>query len=93
MTLKAYEAVYRALKPGMTQNDFAGLIAQAHTALGFPGGAGVQVGEYTALPHGSIPPQMIREGTIILIDGGCSVEGYAVRHHAARSCSASRPTR
>jgi Xaa-Pro dipeptidase len=37
----------------------------------------VQVGEYSALPHGSIHPQVIREGTILLMDGGCTVEGYA----------------
>jgi Xaa-Pro dipeptidase len=37
----------------------------------------VQVGKYSALPHGSATPQVIREGTILLIDGGCSVEGYA----------------
>jgi hypothetical protein len=37
----------------------------------------VQVGEYSALPHGSIQPQEIREGAICLMDGGCSVEGYA----------------
>jgi len=36
----------------------------------------VQVGEYTALPHGSITPQTIREGTIIMIDDGCTVQGY-----------------
>ena len=36
----------------------------------------MQVGEYTALPHGSITPQTIREGTIIMIDDGCTVEGY-----------------
>jgi Xaa-Pro aminopeptidase len=77
VTLKAYEAVYRSLKPGMTQSTVADLISQAHTKLGFSGGAGVQVGEFTALPHGSIQPQTIREGTILMIDGGCSVEGYA----------------
>jgi Xaa-Pro dipeptidase len=77
VTLKAYEAVYRSLQPGLTQNTVSDLIAQAHARLGFAGGASVQVGEYTALPHGSIQPQTIREGTIIMIDGGCSVEGYA----------------
>jgi Xaa-Pro dipeptidase len=76
VTLKAYEAAYRALKPGMTQNTVASLIAQAHDRLGFTGGAGAQVGIYTALPHGSIQPQTIREGTIIMVDGGCAVEGY-----------------
>jgi Xaa-Pro dipeptidase len=75
-TLKCYEAVFRALQPGMTQNQVSGLIAAAYGRLGFPGFASVQVGEYTALPHGSITPQTIREGTIIMIDDGCTVEGY-----------------
>jgi Xaa-Pro dipeptidase len=76
VTLKAYEAAYRALQAGMTQDTVASLVAQAHERLGFPGGAGVQVGAFTALPHGSIQPQTIREGTIIMMDGGCEVEGY-----------------
>jgi Xaa-Pro dipeptidase len=76
VTLKVYEAVYRALTPGMTQNTVAELIGQAYARAGFPGEANVQVGEYTALPHGSIQPQTIREGTIIMIDDGCTVEGY-----------------
>lgn len=76
VTLKAYEAAYRALREGMTQDDFAKLVAAAHDRLGFGGGAGVQVGEFSALPHGSVTPQTIAEGSILLIDGGCSVEGY-----------------
>lgn len=76
VTLKAYEAAWRALKPGMTQHDFSRMVSQAHDQLGFPGSAGVQVGEYSALPHGSIEPQKVEEGTILLIDGGCTVEGY-----------------
>src|SRR5438093_1274408 len=75
-TLNCYEAVFKALKPGMTQNQVTSLIAAAYGRLGFPGFASVQVGEYTALPHGSITPQTIREGTIIMIDDGCTVEGY-----------------
>jgi Xaa-Pro dipeptidase len=76
VTLNAYAAAWRALKEGMTQNDFAALVSAAHARLGFQGSAGVQVGQYSALPHGSVTPQVIREGTILLIDGGCSVEGY-----------------
>ena len=75
-TLKCYEAVFNALKPGMTQDDAGGLINAGYTRLGFPGFASIQVGEYTALPHGSITPQTIREGTIIMVDDGCTVEGY-----------------
>jgi Xaa-Pro dipeptidase len=60
----------------MTQNEFARLVSAAHDRLGWSGGASVQVGEYSALPHGSVTPQVVREGTILLIDGGCRVEGY-----------------
>ncbi len=77
VTLKAYEAAWKSLKEGMTQGDFARLVSQAHEKLGFSGGAGVQVGEFSALPHGSITPQVVKEGSILLIDGGCKVEGYS----------------
>jgi Xaa-Pro dipeptidase len=76
VTLEAYEAVYRALHEGMTQYNFADLITAAYNRLGFRGEASVNVGEASALPHGSAKPQTIREGTIILIDDGCTVEGY-----------------
>jgi Xaa-Pro dipeptidase len=76
VTLTCYEAVFKALQPGMTQNDVSRLIGAGYSRLGFPGFASIQVGEYTALPHGSITPQTIREGTIIMIDDGCTVEGY-----------------
>lgn len=77
VTLKAYEAAWKSLKDGMTQGDFANLVALAHRQLGFEGSAGVQVGKYSALPHGSATPQTVHEGTILLIDGGCKVEGYS----------------
>lgn len=76
VTLAAYEAAWKSLREGMTQNDFAGLVSAAHARLGFPGSAGVQVAEYSASPHGSITPQVIRQGTILLMDGGCQVESY-----------------
>jgi Xaa-Pro dipeptidase len=76
VTLIAYEAVYKSLKPGMTQNQIEDLIAIAYSRLGFPGEADVQTGEATASPHGSNKPQVIREGAIIMIDDGCKVEGY-----------------
>jgi Xaa-Pro dipeptidase len=75
-TWTVYRAVYQALEPGMTQNQVSELIALAYRRVGFPGEASVQTGPYTALPHGSIEPQVIREGTIIMVDDGCTVEGY-----------------
>jgi len=75
-TWTVYRAVHQALHPGMTQIEIAELISLAYRRVGFPGDASVQTAEYTALPHGSIAPQTIREGTIIMIDDGCTVEGY-----------------
>ena len=76
VTLSAYEAVYHALREGMTQEQVGDLIAAAYGQLGFPGEASVQVGEHSALPHGSTTPQVIREGSTVMIDDGCTVEGY-----------------
>lgn len=76
VTLRAYEAAWKSLKEGMTQDDFQRLVELAHRQLGYAGSAGVQVGKYAALPHGSATPQVVREGSILLIDGGCRVEGY-----------------
>lgn len=75
-TLAVYKAVYESLQPGMTQNDFADLVTRAYKRVGFPGDASVQTAQYTALPHGSITPQTITEGTIVMVDDGCTVEGY-----------------
>ena len=77
VTLAAYEATYQAMVPGMTQIDVGNLSRLAHDQLGFKGAADlVLVGEYSAFPHGSVAPQQIREGTIVLFDGGCTVENY-----------------
>jgi len=76
VTLAAYEAAYRAVKDGMTQPELEALVEKAHAQLGFHGGADVQVGEFSAFPHGSVTPQVVHEGTIVLMDGGCAVEGY-----------------
>jgi Xaa-Pro aminopeptidase len=75
-TLQVYKAVYESLKEGMTQRDVISLVQAAYGRVGFPGEASVNVAEYTALPHGSRVPQTIREGTIIMLDDGCRVEGY-----------------
>jgi len=76
VTLAVYEAVYHALREGMTQEQVENLIEAAYKQMGFPGEASVQVDEYSALPHGSTTPQVIHEGSIVMIDDGCTVEGY-----------------
>jgi Xaa-Pro dipeptidase len=76
VTLAAYEAVYHALREGMMQQQVEDLISTAYGRLGFRGEASVEVGEYSSFPHGSSTPQVIREGSIVMIDDGCTAEGY-----------------
>ena len=77
MTIAAYKAALAMLREGMTQADLRDDILAAYRAIGATGGGvSVSFGEYTAFPHGSITPQKLREGDVVLIDGGCSVDGY-----------------
>jgi Xaa-Pro dipeptidase len=76
ITLSVYKAAYESAQPGMTNRQFTQLIDAGYARCGVTGEASCQVGEYSALPHGSLQPQTIREGEIILIDDGCFVEGY-----------------
>ncbi|QNI34195.1 aminopeptidase P family protein [Alloacidobacterium dinghuense] len=75
-TLLVYRAVYQSLQEGMMTRDVRRLIQAGYQKVGFEGEASLNIGEFTASPHGSIQPQTIREGTILMLDDGCSVEGY-----------------
>jgi len=76
ITIAAYKATRDSMTEGMTQGEFAGICAAAFRALGTSGGIFVSFGKYTAFPHGSSTPQRLKEGDVVLMDGGCSVEGY-----------------
>jgi len=76
VTLEVYKAAWQAGGPGLTARDFSGLIAAAYDRVGFPGEASCNTGASTASPHGSMEPQTIREGQMVVIDDGCIVEGY-----------------
>jgi len=75
-TLLVYRAVALSLAPGMTTADVHRLIAAGYERVGFEGEASLNIDEFTALPHGSRQPQTLREGSILMIDDGCLVEGY-----------------
>ncbi|HJZ76632.1 MAG TPA: Xaa-Pro peptidase family protein, partial [Vicinamibacterales bacterium] len=77
ITIAAYEAAFAALREGMTQGDLRANIMAAYRALGATtADVAVSFGEYTAFPHGSITPQKLKEGDVVQVDDGCSVEGY-----------------
>jgi Xaa-Pro dipeptidase len=61
----------------MTRNEIGSMMAAAHKALGAePEFALVLVGEAAAYPHGTGKPQIVRANEVVLMDSGCSVEGY-----------------
>src|ERR1041385_2848659 len=76
LTIVAYKATRDSMTEGMTQGEFAGNCAAAFRALGTSGGVFVSFGKYTAFPHGSSTPQRLQAGDVVLMDGGCSIEGY-----------------
>jgi Xaa-Pro aminopeptidase len=77
ITIAAFKAAFATFAGGMTQNALAANISAAFTALGAPGGGAlVLFGKDSAFPHGTIHPQPLADGDIVLVDGGCSVEGY-----------------
>jgi Xaa-Pro dipeptidase len=90
ITLEAYRAAYESLKEGMTHHEVSSIIAAAHAAMGVEGGAGVQFAEFSAFPHGSSKPQKLKMGDIVMMDGGCSVEGY--RSDITRTVVFGKPT-
>jgi Xaa-Pro dipeptidase len=75
-TLLVYRAVAQSLQPGMTTANVESLIAAAYKRVGFQGEASLNIDEFTALPHGSRQQQTLREGSILMLDDGCEVEGY-----------------
>ena len=75
-TLAVYKAVYQSLREGMTTVDVHGLIDAAYNKVGLRGEASLNIGTFTASPHGSGQVQTIREGTVLMVDDGCTVEGY-----------------
>lgn len=76
ITIVAYKATIDSAREGMTQDEFAGNCAAAFRSLGVQGGIFCSFGKYTAFPHGSSTPQKLKEGDVVLMDGGCSVESY-----------------
>jgi len=64
------------LSEGMSDDQIAQLVNAGYAQMNLRGYAMVLLGASAALPHGSRQPQKLKEGDVILIDGGCKVEGY-----------------
>lgn len=76
-TFDVYKPVFAALREGLSQEDIAKMVEAGFSKMGLRGGALVLLGASAALPHGTRKPQTLKEGDVVLIDGGCGVDGYA----------------
>jgi Xaa-Pro dipeptidase len=77
ITLAAIGASFKTMHEEMTNQQLSANVGEATRRLGGVGdGALVIFGKYTAFPHGSIQPQKLRDGDVVLIDAGCTVYGY-----------------
>ncbi len=77
ITITSHKMMMSVLQEGMTPEEFSKLAEESHAKLGASGGTMVNFGEASAYPHGSIEPQKLKKGDIVLMDGGCSVGGYS----------------
>jgi Xaa-Pro dipeptidase len=90
ITKLAYREGFKQLREGISPRDLAAAIAAAHQKMGVTGGGGPQFGPNSAFPHGSMVVRNLQTGDTVLVDGGCSVEGY--RSDITRTVIFGQPT-
>jgi Xaa-Pro dipeptidase len=76
ITAEVFKAAVLKLREGMSEVEFGKIISQLFSESGVQGGALVLFGVASAYPHGLVKENRLKEGDVVLIDGGCSVEGY-----------------
>jgi len=92
VTVAAYRAVHPLVGEGMSGPQITALMNDAQRRLGGAAPAGgAQVDKGTALPHGSREPEYVRDGSVVLMDFGCGVDGY--RSDISRTFVVGKPDR
>ena len=76
ITKMAYREAFLLLKEGMDPAELRNFIQEAHEKMGVSGGGYPQFGFTSAFPHGTQQKHNLHQDDIILVDGGCSIEGY-----------------
>jgi Xaa-Pro dipeptidase len=78
ITIAAMKTGISSLKEGVSPEDISAIVNKAHRQMGAtPDFALILFGTASSLPHGSIKPQHLKKGDIVLMDCGCKVEGYS----------------
>jgi Xaa-Pro dipeptidase len=77
VTIEALRILHARVAHGMSSEDISALMDLTTIALGgAPEFSMVLLNEASAYPHGSIKVQTVREGSVVLMDCGCTVHGY-----------------
>ncbi len=76
ITKLAYQEGFKHLREGMSARELAMAISSAHQQMGVSGSGGPQFGPNSAFPHGSQVVRNLKPGDVVLVDGGCAVEGF-----------------
>ncbi|GMQ29970.1 metallopeptidase MdpA [Algoriphagus confluentis] len=77
LTIEAMKLGFSALKEGVSPSAFSAAVAQAHQKMGGRHAfALANFAEASAFPHGTTKPQVLKAGDVVLVDCGCTVEGY-----------------
>jgi len=75
-TFDVYKATFASLHEGMRQSEISDLVGRGYQRMGLNGDAFALFGPAAAFPHGTHEDRALREGDGVLIDDGCTVEGY-----------------
>jgi Xaa-Pro dipeptidase len=77
ITIAAYRETGPQIAKGMTPADIGSLMSGAMSKRGAtPEFQLILIGEASAYPHGTGKPQEVRPGDVVLMDCGCSYQGY-----------------
>jgi len=79
LTLSVHQEIFEWIKPGMKASTVIAEIDRLHRVGGADNGnsfCAVQFGEATSHPHGVPGDPELQEGELILIDTGCTIDGY-----------------
>ena len=92
VTHVALKYAHADIETGMSATDIVKMMTAMTEALGGTHQFSlVLINDASAYPHGTKVPQTVREGSVILIDTGCSVHGY--QSDVSRTWVHGEPTR
>jgi len=90
ITKLAYQYGFSKMEVGMARGQLSRHISEAHASLGAPGSGGPWFGFTSAFPHGTRQTRELHDGDIVLVDGGCNINGF--RSDVTRTTVFGKPT-